>query len=55
MLQYNEQLCHERHKHIDAWLEVQDKRLNNHSDDIELLQKTSSTMEVLMYKAVSCT
>lgn len=41
----NEELCIEKHKRVDERLDIQDKRLNNHSDRIDKLEQHQSRTE----------
>lgn len=44
-MDYNENLCLERHKRVDERLETHDKRLNNHSERLDSIERTSSRLE----------
>jgi hypothetical protein len=37
-LEYNEGLCKEKHDRINEKLDLHDKRLNSHADDIDILK-----------------
>jgi hypothetical protein len=37
-LEYNEDLCKEKHDRINKKLDLHDKRLNSHADDIDILK-----------------
>lgn len=39
-------ICDEKHKHINEKLELQEKRLNNHSERIDKLEQYQSKSEV---------
>lgn len=42
MTEYNEKLCNEKHKQVDDKLEVHDRRLNSHADEIKELKISDS-------------
>ena len=45
MTDYNAPVCTERHKRIDERLDTQDRRINNHSERIDDLEKYQSRTE----------
>lgn len=45
MAEYNESLCLERHKSIHEKMEIQDKRLNDHSGRIDKLEQRGAGVD----------
>lgn len=44
-MEYNENLCQERHKRIDEKFATHEKRINNHSERIDKLEQHQSRTE----------
>lgn len=44
-MEYNDKLCAEVHKRTDERLDTQDRRLNNHSERVDNLEKYQSRSE----------
>lgn len=45
---YNQDLCNEKHKRIEERLNVQERRLNNHGDRLDNLEKYQSRTETMI-------
>lgn len=44
-MEFNENICKERHKRIDEKLEIHDKRLNNHSERLDRIELVNTKLE----------
>lgn len=44
-MEYNENLCKEKHKRIDERLDVHDTRLNAHSERLDCIEKANSVLQ----------
>ena len=41
----NEELCKEKHKRLDEKIDVHEKRINNHSERLDIIERTNSKFE----------
>lgn len=48
VIAYNPDLCNEKHKRIEEKLDAQERRLNNHGDRLDNLEKYQSRTEAMI-------
>ena len=45
LAEVNSEICKEKHKRIEEKIEVHDRRINNHSDRLDVIERSNSRLE----------